>query len=77
MTSKVYVTSKQMATFTCPQCNRSKTVDVSKYASLDKIVRVNVKCPCGNAYKAVLEKSRSLSKRTIRFLSKAACGVTG
>jgi len=64
MNQKVYVTSKQMATFSCPQCNRSKTVDVSKYATLDKIVKVSVKCPCGNAYKAILEKRKQYRKET-------------
>ena len=62
MTQKIYVTSKQMATFSCPQCNRSKTVDVSKYANLDKMVKVNIKCPCGHAYKAILEKRRHYRK---------------
>jgi hypothetical protein len=64
MTQKVYVTSKQMATISCPQCNRSKTVDVSKYATLDKMVRINVKCPCGHAYKAILEKRKQYRKET-------------
>ena len=64
MTPKVYVTSKQMATFSCPQCNRSKTVDVSKYAALDKVVKVNIKCPCGHSYKAILEKRRHYRKET-------------
>jgi len=64
MTQKIYITSKQMATFSCPQCNRSKTVDVSKYASIDKMVKVNIKCPCGHAYKAILEKRRQYRKET-------------
>lgn len=64
MTQKIYVTSKQMATFSCPQCNRSKTVDVSKYATLEKMVKVNIKCPCGHAYKAILEKRRQYRKMT-------------
>jgi hypothetical protein len=64
MNPKVYVTSKQMATFSCPQCNRSKTVDVSKYATLDKIVKVGVKCPCGHSYKAILEKRKQYRKET-------------
>lgn len=62
MIQKVYVTSKKMATFSCPQCNRSKTVDVSKYANIDKMVKVNVKCSCGQAYKAILEKRRQYRK---------------
>ena len=56
MTQKVYLTSKQMATFSCPQCARSKT--------LDKMITVNVKCPCGHAYKAILEKRKKYRKDT-------------
>lgn len=64
MTQKIYITSKQMATFSCPQCNRSKTVDVSKYAALDKVIKVNIKCPCGHTYKAILEKRKHYRKET-------------
>ena len=64
MTQKVYLTSKQMATFSCPQCARSKTVDVSKHSTLDKMITVNVKCPCGHAYKAILEKRKKYRKDT-------------
>ena len=64
MTEKVYVTSKQMATFICPQCQKSKTVDVSKYASLDKIVKVKVSCPCGYRYTSILEKRKKYRKET-------------
>ena len=58
------MTSKQMATFSCPQCSRSKTVDVSKYATIDKLITVKVKCPCGHAYKAILEKRKQYRKET-------------
>lgn len=64
MTEKVYITSKQMATFVCPQCQKSKTVNVSQYTNHDKIVRVNVKCPCGYAYSAILEKRKKYRKET-------------
>jgi hypothetical protein len=64
MTEKVYVTSSQMATFVCPKCQKSKTVNVSKYASLDKMVTVNVKCPCGHAYTSILEKRKKYRKET-------------
>jgi hypothetical protein len=64
MTVKVYITSKQMATFICAQCQKSKTVDVSKYASLDKVVKVKVTCPCGYRYTAILEKRKKYRKQT-------------
>jgi len=64
MPEKVYITRKQMATFTCPQCKRSKTADVSKYAHSDKTIKVNVKCPCGHSYSTILEKRRRYRKDT-------------
>ena len=64
MTEKVYVTSKQMATFICPLCQKSKTVNVSKYASLDKMVKVKVTCPCGYGYTSMLEKRKKYRKAT-------------
>jgi hypothetical protein len=64
MTEKVYITSQQMATFVCPQCSRSKTVSVSKYANVDKLIKINVKCPCGHAYTSILEKRKQYRKAT-------------
>jgi len=64
MTEKIFITSKQMATFICPKCQKSKTVNVSKYASLDKIVKVKVTCPCGYGYTSILEKRKKYRKET-------------
>jgi len=64
MIEKVYITSQQTATFVCPKCRKSKTVNVSQYAELDKIVKVNVKCPCGYAYISILDKRRQYRKET-------------
>jgi hypothetical protein len=64
MTEKVYITSQQMATFVCPKCSRSKTVNVSEYFNLDKLIKVNVKCPCGHAYASTLEKRKQYRKET-------------
>jgi hypothetical protein len=64
MIEKVYITSQQMATFVCPNCEKSKTVNVSQYAELDKNVKVNVKCPCGHMYTSILEKRKKYRKET-------------
>ena len=53
-----------MATFVCPKCSRSKTVNVSKYTNLNKLIKVNVKCPCGHAYTSALEKRKHYRKKT-------------
>jgi len=64
MTEKVHISSTRMATFMCPKCHKSKTVNVSKYADLDKKVKVSVRCPCGHAYTSLLEKRKRYRKET-------------
>ena len=64
MAEKVYIASTKMATFVCPKCHKSKTVNVAKYADLDKKVKVNVRCPCGYAYTSILEKRKRYRKET-------------
>ena len=64
MTEKVYISSTKMATFVCPKCHKSKTVNVSEYADLDKKVKVSVRCPCGHAYISLLEKRKRYRKET-------------
>ena len=64
MTERVYISSTQKATFVCPKCQKSKTVDVSKYAVSGKTIKVNIKCPCGYAFTTVLEKRKRYRKQT-------------
>jgi len=64
MTEKIYMSSTKMATFVCPKCQKSKTVNVAKYADLDKNVKVSVRCPCGYAYVSILEKRKRHRKET-------------
>ena len=53
-----------MATFICPECQNSKTVNVAQYAGLDNMVKVNIKCHCGYAYTSILEKRKHYRKET-------------
>jgi hypothetical protein len=62
MVEKVHITSKQMATFICPKCQKSKTVSVSEYAGLDKMIKVKVTCPCGHGYITTLDKREKYRK---------------
>ena len=64
MVEKVHITSKQMATFICPKCQKSKTVSVSKYAGLDKMIKVKVTCPCGYGYISTLDKRKKYRKES-------------
>ena len=62
MAEKVFVTESNMAVFECPQCNKGKSVDVSRFKDVRRAVRLKVKCPCGHIYRVVLERRRHFRK---------------
>jgi len=62
MISKIYISDSGHATFTCPQCETTKTVDVSQYAKMDQTVKVKSRCACGNTWTSVLEKRKQYRK---------------
>jgi hypothetical protein len=62
MNEKVYINKDDSATFVCPQCQRSKTVDVSHYMSIDRAIKVKCRCSCGHAYAVMLERRRHYRK---------------
>ena len=62
MVHKVYITAENKATYICPQCEKTKTVDVSKYARMNQTVKVKSRCSCGHKWTAVLEKRKQYRK---------------
>lgn len=62
MLQKIYITNSNQATFICPKCEKTKTVDVTKYAQMDQTVKVKSKCTCGHTWISVLEKRKQYRK---------------
>lgn len=62
MTEKVYIAQNNMATFICPVCKKTTTVDVTSYAELEKKVKVKCRCVCGHNYTSILEKRKKYRK---------------
>jgi hypothetical protein len=51
-----------MAVFKCPVCKKSKTANVSSYKSMQTVVHVKCKCPCGHTYSVLLERRKHIRK---------------
>ncbi len=58
---RIFVTSGS-ATFSCPKCDKSRTADVSKIISKKAIIKINCRCKCGYAFKAILERRKYFRK---------------
>lgn len=55
MEQRVKVTSLDTARLTCPDCQKSKIVQLSEYKLIKRLTRVKYTCSCGHIYIAVLE----------------------
>ena len=64
MLEKVFVNDNNIAVFICPECKKSRNVDVSKHKNLDKASKIKCSCPCGHSYNAILEKRKHYRKIT-------------
>ena len=62
MSQKAFIAKDNTATFVCPECQKSKTADVSKYKHIETAVRVKFKCPCGHSYSVLLERRKHIRK---------------
>ena len=62
MIKTVYISATNHVTITCPQCEATKTVDVSHYAKLEQTVKVKSRCSCGHTWTSVLEKRKQYRK---------------
>lgn len=65
LAQKVFLTKSGMANFFCPECGTARHMDVSKYRSIGKEVRLKVTCSCGHKYSAVLERRQYVRKKVL------------
>ena len=64
MDQKVYITSQNLVTFTCPKCEKPRIVNVTEHPDLEKKDKVTVKCPCGHKYTVIIERRKQYRKAT-------------
>ncbi len=61
---RTFITKDDKATFKCPKCNKVQLKDVSQFKDVNRaVIKVKVKCPCGNIYKMLLERRREVRKQ--------------
>lgn len=59
MLRKVHISKAKTATFVCPHCDNTKTVDVARFAKGNNRTRVHSQCTCGYAWTSILERRKS------------------
>ena len=62
MAVKVFASSDLISSFTCPECGKSKQMDVSKFMRHKTEVKLKYKCPCKHEFSVILERRRAVRK---------------
>ena len=64
MEQRVKISSLDTARLSCPECRRTKTLQLSEYGLIKRNPRVKYTCRCGHTYLATLEKRAGSDKNT-------------
>lgn len=64
MTQKITIDSIDTAVFVCPECNKTKVLQLSSYRVTKPQTRVKCKCTCGHSDVVLLEKKYACIKET-------------
>jgi len=62
MAQKVFITRSGNASFSCPECGKIKQLDVSRYNTVDKEVKLKYTCTCKHIFSVILERRKHIRK---------------
>ncbi len=65
MEQKVSIDNLDTARLVCPECNRTKTLQLSEYKLTKRHTRVKYKCNCGHTYIVILENKSDPGQETM------------
>jgi predicted RNA-binding Zn-ribbon protein involved in translation (DUF1610 family) len=60
MLQKVFMNTNHMATFSCPECGKTKQMNVSKFRHIEKEIKLNYTCICKHKFSVILERRKSV-----------------
>lgn len=60
MVQKVFMNKNNMATFSCPECGKTRQMDVSKFRHIEKKIKLNYTCICKHKFSVILERRQSV-----------------
>ncbi len=63
----IKIDSLDTAKFACPECKKTKVMQLSEYKLKQDTTRVKCNCRCGHSFKVILEKKNNMAHKTELF----------
>ncbi|NOX34375.1 MAG: PilZ domain-containing protein [Deltaproteobacteria bacterium] len=63
MTQKAFLTKSGKANFSCPECGKTRQMDVSRFTNVEKEVKLKCTCTCRHVFSVVIERRMHIRKK--------------
>ena len=58
MTPKIFLTKSGKAGLLCPECGKTKLMDIERFSHRDKEIRLKITCKCSHIFSVILERRK-------------------
>jgi hypothetical protein len=58
MTPKIFLTKSGKAGISCPECGKTKLMDIERFSHRDKEIRLKITCKCNHIFSVFLERRK-------------------
>jgi len=62
MTQKIFLTEKKKARLFCPECGKTKLMDITKFSHIDKEIKLKITCKCSHVFSVILERRKHVRR---------------
>ncbi len=60
MAQKIFLTKSGTASFFCPECGKTKQMDITKFRDIKKEVKLKATCSCKHKFSVILERRQHI-----------------
>ena len=65
MITKIFLTKSGKAGISCPECGKTKLMDIERFSHRDKAIRLKITCKCSHIFSVFLERRKNVRKNVI------------
>jgi len=62
MTQKIFLTRNGKARLVCPECGKTKLMDINRFSHIDKEIKLKITCKCSNIFSVILERRKHVRR---------------
>ncbi len=62
MNQKIFLTKSKKARLLCPECGKTKLIDIAKISHINKEIKLKITCKCSHVFPVILERRKHVRR---------------